>query len=254
MPDVSVVVLALVLGLAVGLVLGSLGGGGAVLAVPVLVLVLGQPADVATTVSLLVVLVAACSGLLSLRGMGRVDWRVGGVFGGLGVVGAAVGARLSVDVPEQVLLTAFAVLVLVVAVVTWRGAEGSRTSGVRRRSISLKRAVPTATGAGLLTGFFGVGGGFVTVPALATVIGLTAARATATSLVVIAINALVALVVRGYVLGLDGIPVALAVIFAAATGVGAAIGARGASRLRDAHLLKGFAVLLAVVGTAMLLS
>jgi uncharacterized membrane protein YfcA len=242
--------LALAFGTAVGLLIGTLGGGGAILAVPVLVYVLDQPAGVATTISLVVVLVAAGSGLLAMRGSGRVNWRLGTIFGLLGVVGAAVGARLSLGVPEHILLLSFAVLVVVVAVLTFRNA-GHHDSRSTRTSPSMRAAVPTASGVGLLTGFFGVGGGFVAVPALAVVTGMAATEATATSLVVIAINSVVALGVRGVTLGFDGIPLVLAGVFSLATAIGATVGARVSQRVRAANLMRAFAAFLVVIGSTL---
>ena len=243
-------VLAVAFGAAVGLLIGTLGGGGAILAVPVLVYVLDQPAGVATTISLVVVLVAAVSGLIAMRGSARVNWRLGGIFGLLGVVGAAVGARLSLDVPENFLLLSFSVLVVVVAVLTFRKA-GHHENQPTRTSPSMRAVVPTASGVGLLTGFFGVGGGFVTVPALAVGMGMAAAEATATSLVVIAINSVVALGVRGATLGFDGMPLVLAGVFSLATAVGATVGARISHRVRAANLMRAFAAFLVLVGSAL---
>ncbi|WP_330476330.1 sulfite exporter TauE/SafE family protein [Terrabacter sp. C0L_2] len=236
-----------VLGLVVGLVMGALGGGGAVIAVPVLVYLLDQPIREATTISLVVVLFGAVVGLVSMRGEGRVDWRTGLVFGGLGLGGSVLGARLSVLADPRVLMAGFAVLLAVVGAITWRHARRDETAARRSDEVSLTQLVPTAFGVGTLTGFFGVGGGFVTVPALAVVMRLPALVATSTSLVVIAVNAAAALATRLLGGGVPGLPWGLVTVFAAATGAGTWAGNRLAGRARGAVLLRAFAVFLVVL-------
>ncbi|MFM6849491.1 MAG: TSUP family transporter, partial [Terrabacter sp.] len=179
----TVLLLAPLLGLLVGLVMGALGGGGAVVSVPVLVYLLHQPVREATTISLVVVLFGAVVGLLGLRGTGRVDWRTGLVFGGLGLGGSVLGSRASALVDPRVLLAGFSALLAVVGVLTWLHARRTEASAEEAREVSLTQLVPTAFGVGALTGFFGVGGGFVTVPALTVVMRLPAVVATSTSLV-----------------------------------------------------------------------
>ncbi len=248
----TTVLLPALLGLVVGLVMGALGGGGAVVAVPVLVYLLDQPIREATTISLVVVLFGAVVGLVSMRGEGRVDWRTGLVFGGLGLGGSVLGARLSVLADPRVLMAGFAVILAVVGVLTWRHARREEVAGPRSDEVSLTQLVPTAFGVGTLTGFFGVGGGFVTVPALTVVMRLPALVATSTSLVVIAVNSTAALATRVLGGGGGGLPWGLVATFAAGTGVGTWVGSRLAGRARGVVLLRAFAVLLvalaAVVG------
>ncbi len=239
--------LAPALGLVVGLLMGTLGGGGAVLAVPVLVYLLHQPVQQATTISLIVVLFGAAVGLVSMRGSGRVDWRTGLVFGALGIGGSVLGSRLAYLVDPRILMGAFAVLLAVVALIMWRHAA---TQGTREHhgDISLGHLIPTALGVGALTGFFGVGGGFATVPSLAVVMRLPALVATSTSLVVIAVNSTVALATRTLGGGLSGIPWGLVATFALATGVGTRLGNGLAARVRGTVLLRAFAGFLVVLG------
>ncbi len=240
-------VLAPLVGLVVGLVMGGLGGGGAVLSVPVLVYALDQPAHQATTISLVVVLFGAVVGLAAMRGQDRVDWRTGLVFGGLGIAGSVVGARLSYAADPRLLLGSFAVLLAAVAVLMWRRADHDASASAGPGEGSVGKLVPTALGIGALTGFFGVGGGFATVPALALVMRMTPARATATSLVVICVNAVAALVTRFVGKGVGGIPWLLVLTFAVGTGVGTALGTRVSGRLRGAHLMRAFAVFLVLI-------
>ncbi|MEZ5161801.1 MAG: sulfite exporter TauE/SafE family protein [Marmoricola sp.] len=112
--------IAIPLGLAIGLALGALGGGGSILAVPALVYVLGQDPATATTSSLVIVGVTAVIGMLPHARAGRVKFGQGLMFGLLGTFGSVVGSMFSVSVEPEVLLGAFAGLMLVVALLMLR--------------------------------------------------------------------------------------------------------------------------------------
>jgi uncharacterized membrane protein YfcA len=207
---------ALVAGALIGLSLGALGGGGSILAVPVLV-ALGQGPAQATTGSLVVVAVTSLAGAVTAHRAGHVMAARGLAFGLVATGGAVAGARASSAVPEPVLLAAFAALMLLVggllAVRQWRGRHATPADRGTRRAViddpiitfsptfacqcprALKVLV-TATVVGLLTGFLGVGGGFLVVPALLLALGLPLDLAAGTSLVVITITSSVALAAR----------------------------------------------------------
>ncbi|MCD0449663.1 sulfite exporter TauE/SafE family protein [Actinocorallia sp. API 0066] len=179
---------------AVGVTLGLLGAGGSILAVPVLVFLAGQPVQVAIPTALVVVLLSSLGALLPRLRSGVVRWPVAAVFAVGGVPAALMGARIGAALPERVLMPVFALLMAVVAVRMLRDARplgtACRTSGAARpeRRRCLPKALGAGAGTGALTGVFGVGGGFAVVPALTLLLGLTAAEAAATSLVVIAVN------------------------------------------------------------------
>ncbi|WP_409484625.1 sulfite exporter TauE/SafE family protein [Arsenicicoccus dermatophilus] len=229
----------------VGLLLGALGGGGAILTVPILTYLAHQAPSAATTGSLIVVGTSSLVGLVPRLRAGEVRVTEGLTFGLLGTAGALVGSRLSTQVPGPVLMTAFAALLLVVATLMWRrrsrGASAAAPPQPRRWPVR----VAAATGVGLLTGFFGVGGGFVVVPALTLVLGLSMTTAVATSLLVIAINAASALASRAA----GGLVVDWLVIlpFALLTVVGTLLGAPLGRRVGQARLQSAFAVLLVLV-------
>ncbi|HEU5036835.1 MAG TPA: sulfite exporter TauE/SafE family protein [Nocardioides sp.] len=259
------VVVALLAGALIGLSLGALGGGGSILAVPVLVFGLGQTAQQATTGSLVVVGVSALTGLLGARRGGTVLLSRGLGFAAVAVVGAVLGAHASAQVPDQVLLGAFSALMLVVAVlmtvrqVRRRGtADGSVDAlepvlAFRPFHCACPRAlrlVVAATVVGLLTGFLGVGGGFLVVPALVLVLGLPLRQAAGTSLVVIAVTSAAALAVRA---GTGVHPDwGLVLLLTAASAAGSLLGTRVAARTDTHRLGQAFTALVAVVavGTA----
>ncbi|PKH44406.1 hypothetical protein SAMN05192575_102485 [Nocardioides alpinus] len=258
--------LAVVAGALIGLSLGALGGGGSILAVPVLVYTLGQSPAQATTGSLVVVAVTSLVGAIAAHRAGNVLLARGAVFGLVATGGAVVGARASAAVAEPVLLGAFAVLMLVVgtllAVRQWRGRHADAGEGTTRRpglddpiitfsptfACQCPRALKvlvTATAVGLLTGFLGVGGGFLVVPALLMALSLPLEYAAGTSLVVITITSSVALLARsGSGIAPDWWPV---VALTAAAAVAAVAGARVADRADTRRLSTAFTGLVLAV-------
>jgi uncharacterized protein len=257
-------IVAVVAGLLIGLSLGALGGGGSVLAVPVLVYALGQSASQATTGSLVVVGATSLVGAVTARRAGNVLLGRGVAFGAAAIGGAAVGARLSTLVPEPVLLAAFAgLLVLVAGVMTVRQVSARRSAGTAggrprlddpivsfrpRFACQCPRALKvlvTATAVGLLTGFLGVGGGFLVVPALVLALGLPMEFAAGTSLVVITVTSTAALAVRA---GTGTHPDwALVALLTVAAVVGGYTGARLTARVDTSRLRTAFTLLLLLV-------
>jgi uncharacterized membrane protein YfcA len=257
--------LAVVAGALIGLSLGALGGGGSILAVPVLV-ALGQGPAQATAGSLVVVAVTSLAGAVTAHRAGNVLLARGVVFGLVATGGAVAGARASSAVPEPVLLAAFAVLMLVVggvlAVRQWRGRHTSPADRSTRHPViddpiitfsptfacqcprALKVLV-TATVVGLLTGFLGVGGGFLVVPALLLALSLPVDFAAGTSLVVIAITSTVALAARA---GTGTAPDwSLVAALTVAAALAAVAGAHLADRVDTRRLSAAFTGLVLVV-------
>ncbi len=259
-------VLAVAAGALIGLSLGALGGGGSILAVPVLVYLLDQSASQATTGSLVVVGVTSLAGAVSAHRQGNVLLGRGVVFGLVAIGGAAAGATGAAAVSEEVLLACFAALMLLVgALMAWRRlGHGDPTKpdtgdrpGLDDPIISVSptfacncpralKVLVTATAVGLLTGFLGVGGGFLVVPALLLALALPMKYAVGTSLVVITITSASALAVRA---GTGTSPDWLLVlVLTIASSVAAVLGARLADRV-DTDKLQGAFTLL-VLGVA----
>ncbi|WP_185173835.1 sulfite exporter TauE/SafE family protein [Rothia nasimurium] len=186
-------------GLVIGLLMGALGGGGAILAVPLLVYGAGMAPASATLASLIIVGLGAATGIAAHAR--TVQWRRGTIFGALGIVGASVGRTLSVGIDGAALLLAFAGLLVVVASlmitkalkVKLRSPTHPPELATFSSPSQLLRLVGAASGVGFLTGFFGVGGGFAIVPALTLILDLGMGAAVGTSLLVILINSLIAL-------------------------------------------------------------
>lgn len=230
-------------GMIIGLVVGLLGGGGAVLTVPLLVLGFGLEPATATTTSLAVVAAGAAVGLVVHGRAGAVRWRTGAVLSGLGVVGNVAGSLLATVVAGPVILVAFAVLLVATGVRMLRTDRPvpQRTGGHRRYVL-----IAVATGIGFVTGFLGVGGGFLVVPALVLVIGLPEAAAVGTSLFVLLLSAAVGLATRAVTASGD-VAWPLTVLVAAGAAAGAGAGALLSARVPAAGLRRGFGVLLLVV-------
>lgn len=241
---------AALFGLLVGLPLGLLGGGGSILAVPALVYGVGLPLPAAVPASLIVVGASSVTGLLSRLRAGLVRWRVALVFGAAGLPAAFGGSAVGRLLADRWLMLGFATLMAVVAVRTLRsedvpeGACRTRTGGVDWRTC-LPRTVAAGVLVGFLTGLFGVGGGFVVVPALSLGLGLTAAEAVATSLAVVALNAGAGL--AAHTSGLAGLDRPVVGLFALTAMAAALIAGKFTERLSPRPLRYGFAALVLAV-------
>jgi len=247
------VALSLALGALIGLSLGLVGGGGSILTVPILVYVIGQPVQAATTTSLAIVGLNALLGMAGHARAHRVDPRTGLIFGVVGTDGALVGSWLNRLVPGTVLLVCFALIMLVAAVAMLRRRVEPQTTpdGEAARSDArnwLKIGV-SGTVVGLMTGFFGVGGGFVIVPALVLVLGISMRLAVGTSLLVIAINSAVSLAAH---LRTGSLDLAITGLFVLGGIVGALAGVSLAGRVPQRRLTQIFAVLIVAVAVYIL--
>lgn len=249
--------IAVVAGLAVGFLIGGLGGGGAILTVPVLVYALHESPHEATTSSLVIVGLSSLVGLWSHHRVGNVQWGQGALFGVVGIGGTYGGALASQGFDGDTLLFAFAVLLVVVAVLMLLKAGSSREDpACEQRPLRDENGLRTGvllnvalagTGVGLLTGFFGVGGGFVIVPALTLVLGYCMPYAVATSLLVIVINSATSLLFRSAG-GMD-IDWSIVMPFAGMSVVGALMGGSLCQRIPKKQLQIGFAVFLLCVAS-----
>ncbi|PJN26085.1 sulfite exporter TauE/SafE family protein [Kitasatospora sp. CB02891] len=250
----SVLITALLCGAVVGVALGALGGGGGVLAVPALVYLLGvAPAEAGTT-SLVIVIATSVTALARHSGAGSVDWRTGFLFAAAGVLPAVGASAFAHRIPQPVLTAAFAVLAALAAAAMLRSARTARCAPTAEPAGRGGRAGTFAAGAGLgaVTGLLGVGGGFLAVPALVSVLRLPMRKAVGTSLVVILVNSAVSLATRLTVSGPNLDPAVFGPFVGAAV-LGAWDGKRLAAKLSGTALQRTFAVVLLAVAAAMLI-
>jgi uncharacterized protein len=174
-------------GALVGFSLGLVGGGGSILAVPLLIYVVGVPsAHVAIGTSALAVAVNAAANLAQHARRGAVKWRCASVLAAAGVIGAFAGSTLSKAVDGQKLLVLFAILMLVVAGLMLARRSIAGDEGVRLGRENAAKLVALGLATGALSGFFGIGGGFLIVPALMLATGMPILNAVASSLIAVA--------------------------------------------------------------------
>ena len=258
--------LAIVAGLITGFVLGLLGSGGSIVALPALIYLLGVAPKSAIAMSLGVVAVTATLAAFSHARRNNVDLKVALVFACFGAVGTYTGTRLGVVTPAGVQLTLFA---LVMYAAAWRmrkrpmslpvaagglrlSADGTAVLGGCQQFFSpcMAHIALAGVGVGLLTGLVGVGGGFLIVPALVLLSGIAMKQAVGTSLAIVAANS--AMGFAGY---LGGVPVAWELMagFTAVTVLGSFVGARFSTRLSQETLKRVFALFLFFVATYILL-
>jgi uncharacterized protein len=257
-------ILTIICGALVGFSLGLTGGGGAIFAVPLLVYVLGVVAREAVGVSLLAVGVTSLVGFVQRAWRGMVEFPTGLLFALAGMAGAPAGAQLADWIPEPLLLGLFAVLMLVVAGRMWWKAADSRVhlpvitdenagptcrrdpeGKLRITSPCAALLVVVGLGSGVLAGMFGVGGGFIIVPALVTFSGMGIQRAIGTSLLIITLIS--ASGTTSHLLSGKGLPLATAGWFTAGSIAGLLLGSWLAQRLAGSTLQKMFAGAIVVV-------
>jgi hypothetical protein len=238
-------IFALMLAGLVGLSLGLLGSGGSIVTLPVLVYVAGIPTHQAVGMSLVIVgSTSAVGSLLHVR-RGSFSLKAGAFFAASGMVGAFVGAKFTHLVSAPVLLLLFGALMLVVGIRMLRSGESTAQSQQCRPL----RCLATGVAVGVLTGFLGVGGGFLILPALVLFAGLEMKTAIGTSLAVIAVNCLGGFIGQLRYVDFDW---RLTLGFLAAAVAGMFAGTALAGRLPSSALRRGFAWCVALLGAALI--
>lgn len=229
------IAVAVALAVVVGVSLGLLGGGGSILTVPLLAYVAGLDPKAAIASSLFVVGVTSAVGSIAHARAGRVRWRVAAVFGATAMVGAYGGGRLAHAVPGNILLIAFAFIMITaaVAMLRGRGDVGDQPAG----PLPVGKIVLLGGAIGAISGLVGAGGGFLLVPALVLLGGLPMGAAVGTSLVVISMQSFAGLV--GH-LAAESIDWTLTAAVTVAAVIGSVIGVRLTSRVRPETLRRTF--------------
>jgi len=243
-----VIALGYALALLIGLSLGLLGGGGSILTIPVLHYIMGYGVKAAVPMSLVVVGVTSGVGAATHWREGTLNLRVALWFAPPAVVGAVVGAELGLRASDELRLTVFAVVMLAAAVAMYFGHVA--VAQVREQPRRPPLILLVGGMVGMLTGFVGVGGGFLYVPALVLLGGLPMKQAVGTSLALILISCIAGALRYHGSLSFDWSAIAL---FTGIALVGVAIGSRLVRSVSQAALRRGFAVFLLVMGTLVLL-
>lgn len=238
-------------GVLVGFVLGLVGGGGSILAVPLMVYLVGvRSPHVAIGTSALAVAANAALGLFTHARHGNVKWRCAFVFALCGIAGAAIGSTLGKAFDGQKLLFLFALVMIAVGVLMLRRRRHSGNPDVRLGRENAPKLITYGVGTGLFSGFFGIGGGFLIVPGLIAATGMPMLNAVGSSL--LAVTSFGLTTAANYALsGL--VDWALAGVFVAGGFLGSFVGTRAARHLSGAgHLSTVFAGLIFVVAAYML--
>jgi hypothetical protein len=238
-------------GILVGFVLGLVGGGGSILAVPLMVYLVGvRSPHIAIGTSALAVAANAAIGLANHARLGHVKWRCAIVFALSGIAGAAIGSTLGKAFDGQKLLVLFALVMIAVGILMLRRQSHAGDPEVRLGRENAAKLIGYGLGAGLFSGFFGIGGGFLIVPGLVAATGMPMILAVGSSLV--AVTAFGLTTAANYALS-NLVDWALALVFIIGGLLGSFAGAYAAKRLSGAgQLTKVFAGLIFIVAAYML--
>jgi uncharacterized membrane protein YfcA len=243
------VLLAVVLSLLIGLTLGLLGGGGSILTVPVLIYALGVEEKSAIASSLLIVSITSAVAMLQHAKNGLVVWRVALAFAVAGAFGAFLGSRVSRLLPATVLLVLLAAVMLFAARAMWKGRKNPNASPATT-PLPLVPIFAQGVGLGFMTGLLGAGGGFLIVPALLLLGGLSMPQAVATSLAVISMNA-----ASGFAsaIGHTSIDLKLTALVTACAVAGSFVGTRLTHVVEPNKLRRSFAVFVVLMAVFLLI-
>lgn len=258
------VVLPLLLGSVIGLSLGLTGGGGAIFAVPLLIYGVGLPVKDAVSVSLVTVAVTACIGFIQRARLKQVEFSTGILFGIAGILGAPLGSLIAAQFSEFVLLSLFSLLMLIIAAKMWTASIAhehrppvksvDESGAICSRSADGKLCItsPCAMllgsigfGAGILAGMFGVGGGFIIVPALVSFASMGMQKAIGTSLLVITVVGVSG--TASQVLTGNMLPWNVTIVFTLGSILGLQLGTKLSTRLHGRVLQRLFAVAILLV-------
>lgn len=239
-------ILAGILSSLIGVILGLLGGGGGILAVPLLVYVVGVAAKPAIATFLFFVGATSAVGTALATRAGRVRWKVGGLFAAGSMAGAFLGGQLAQFVHERALLVALAAVMLATALAMLRGREESADT---RRPLAVGRIPVVGAAVGVVSGLVGAGGGFLIVPALTLFGGLAMREAIGTSLFIIAAQSFAGFIGHVTHVALDW---RLLAITTTAAILGMYAGSTLGKRVSTQALKRGFSALVFVTGSFVL--
>lgn len=240
------------LAVVIGISLGLIGGGGSILAVPVLIYIMGLEPKEAIAMSLVVVGIVSLIGLIPHWQQGNVNLKTAAIFTPPAMLGAFLGARLA-SLPlitDTIQLIAFGIMMVIASVLMIRGQQNQLGEGLTHSPKNHWLAIMLeGLGVGVLTGFVGIGGGFAIIPALVLLGGIPMKEAIGTSLLIIAFKS-----VTGFLGYLDQVVLDfnLIVSFTLAAGVGTVSGAYFTRLVEAKQLQKGFGYFVLAVAVLIL--
>ncbi|MEO6114157.1 MAG: sulfite exporter TauE/SafE family protein [Sphingomicrobium sp.] len=251
MLDTLHMVLGVLSGALVGFSLGLVGGGGSILAVPLMVYLVGvKSPHIAIGTSALAVAANAALGLFNHARHGTVKWRCGLMYAGAGIAGAFAGSTVGKAFDGQRLLFLFAIVMIVVGVLMLRRRNQAGIEGAQCNRDNAPKVLGYGLGTGAFSGFFGIGGGFLIVPGLIASTSMPMINAVGTSLVAVTAFGLTTALNYGWSGLVDWL---LAALFIGGGVIGSLAGTRAAKRLSGGgHLTGIFAVLIFLVAAYML--
>ncbi|GAA1119641.1 sulfite exporter TauE/SafE family protein [Nesterenkonia jeotgali] len=242
-------ILAMVLAVGIGISLGLLGGGGTILAVPLLTYVAGMPPKEAIAASMFIIGVTSAVSVVAHARRGNVQWRTGFLFGAAAMAGAFGGGLMGSRLPSVVLMVAFGVMMVATALAMILDRRAQAAAGPRKK-LPLAKILLEGLVVGLVTGMVGAGGGFLVVPALVLLGGLAMPAAVGTSLLIISMKSFTGL--AGYLtsVSIDWGPV---LMITGITVIGALIGTAFGKHVPEKALKKAFGYLVLAMGIVVFL-
>ncbi|RJN31934.1 sulfite exporter TauE/SafE family protein [Nesterenkonia natronophila] len=245
----TALIVTMVLAVGIGLSLGLLGGGGTILAVPLLAYVAGMPAQEAIAASMFIIGVTALISVAAHARRGNVRWRMGLLFGVASMIGAFGGGVLGSQLPGVVLMVAFGAMMIATALAMVLDRR-TPTESKAQSKLPVFKIIMEGLVVGLVTGVVGAGGGFLVVPALVLLGGLPMSAAVGTSLLIISMKSFTGM--AGYLtsVSIDWGPV---LMITGVTVAGALIGAAVSSKVPDKMLKKAFGYMVLAMGVVVLL-
>lgn len=231
---------ALIAGASIGAVLGFIGAGGAMLSVPILIYGFGFDAKSATTAALVIVGLAALSGLIPKARKGEVLYRDALVIVGLGLVTNLGFASLASRIPDSIITIGFAGVLILAGLSMLRSPKFSEQM---KMPISILIIISLVIGS--ITGLFGIGGGFLAIPVLVLYFGTPPSIAAGTSLLIIALNSLISFLGRNQIW--ENVQWDIPIVMAIAAILFAQVASRLSGKSSPAALRKAFAYLLLAI-------
>jgi uncharacterized membrane protein YfcA len=230
-----------------GLSLGLLGGGGSILTVPILVYAMGMDTKVSIALSLAIVGVTSLIGVIGHTKNKNIDYKVAAIFGPVAMIGTFLGSKLSQYMSGQVQLILFAVIMLLASAFMFKGKKEEKV--IENKKLNYPLIALEGIIVGIFTGIVGVGGGFLIVPALVLLTGLSMKKAVGTSLLIITLKSFSGF--AGHI-GIVTIPWMFLFKFILFSALGILIGTALVKFIPQAKLKKAFAIFLIFMGSFIL--